>query len=55
MATKSLPAAIPPLIGIYIGGAVLLIALLTITRAMFSLGAIPFLIGRGVRRLLTRR
>jgi hypothetical protein len=38
-----------------IGAIVVGIAVLTLTRLAFSLGALPYLLGRGVRRLLTGR
>lgn len=52
--TDSLPVAIVLMILSYIGFAVLLVALVTVTRAAFSLRSLPFLLGRSIYRLLTR-
>jgi hypothetical protein len=54
LTTDSLPVAIVVLLMSYIGFAVLLVAMLTVLRAMFSLRSVPFLLGRLIYRLLTR-
>jgi hypothetical protein len=54
LTTDSLPVAIVLLILSYIGFVVLFIAVLTVTRAIFSLRSVPFLLGRFIYRLLTR-
>lgn len=38
-----------------LGACVVTIAVVTATRILFSLGAMPYLLGRSARRLLTRR
>jgi hypothetical protein len=50
LAMHTLAPAMLLLIANYVGFAVLLIAVLTVTRAVFSLRAVPFLLGRGIRR-----
>lgn len=51
----SLPLAIVVSVFSYIGAVVLGVAVVTATRMLFSLRAMPYLLGRGMRRLLIRR
>jgi hypothetical protein len=53
--TDSLALAIVVSVFSYIGAVVLGVAIMTATRMLFSLRAMPYLLGRGVRRLLIRR
>ena len=52
---NSRPVAILLIVLSYIGAFVLATAVMTATRIACSLGALPYLLGRGVRRLLGRR
>jgi len=53
--TDSRPLAILLIVLTGIGAGVVGIAVLTATRMLFSLRAMPYLLGRGMRRLLSRR
>lgn len=55
LSTDSLALAIVLSVLSYIGAVVVGTAVLTVTRMLFSLRAMPYLLGRGVRRLLIRR
>lgn len=52
--TDSLPLAILLLILSYVGFAGLVVAVLIVTRAMFSLRSVPYLLGRWIFRLVTK-
>jgi hypothetical protein len=53
--TDSRPLAILLIVLSVIGATIVTIAIATATRMLFSLRALPYLLGRGVRRLLLRR
>jgi hypothetical protein len=53
--TDSRPLAILLTVLACIGAVVVGIAVVTATRMLFSLRAMPYLLGRGIRRLLSRR
>ena len=55
LSVDSLPVAILLIAMSYIGIVVVFVAVMTITRGLFSLRAVPFLIGRSIYRLLTGR
>ena len=55
LSVDSLPVAILLMAMSYIGIVVVFVAVMTITRGLFSLRAVPFLIGRSIYRLLTGR
>ena len=51
----SRPLAILLIVLSYLGALAVGTAVVTLTRIAFSLGAVPYLLGRGLRRLLARR
>lgn len=55
LAVDSRPVAILLIALSYLGAVVVASAVLTVTRMAYSLHAVPYLLGRGVRRLLGRR
>ncbi len=52
LSVDSLPVAILLIVMTYIGIVVVFVAAVTITRGLFSLRALPFLVGRTIYRLL---
>ena len=55
LSVDSLPVAILLIVLSFVGIVVVFVAVMTIIRGLFSLRAVPFLIGRAVRRLLMGR
>jgi hypothetical protein len=53
--TDSRPLAILLIVLSAIGAVIVTIAVVTATRMLFSLRALPYLLGRGLRRLLSHR